>query len=109
MKSAEILPRAPRLHVKAPVAYRTSSSSTWAEGWTRDISKSGVLFAPSTDDFPDGEVEFIVKLSQGALQGPGVPLLPDFHCHGQIVRRAQGPEGESLVVASILRQVLESP
>lgn len=108
MKNAEILPRAPRLPVKAPIAYRTSPSPDWLEGWTRDISKSGVLFALPNGTTPEGRVEFVVKLSRGALQGPGVPLLPNLHCHGHIVRRTKGPEGELLVAAAIDEQVVES-
>ena len=93
--------------VRAPVSYRTSSSTGWQEGWTRDISRSGVLFSPAGGSTVDGDVEFVIKLSRGHLQGPGVPLLPDLHCHGRIVRQATGEEGEVTVAASIRRQTIK--
>ena len=71
-----------------------------------NISRSGVLFAIDGAGVPDGDIEFVISLSRGALQGPGVPLLPDLHCRGRIVRVSTGPEGESIVAASIRRQSL---
>lgn len=101
------------------MAYRISPSTAWTEGWTHNISKSGVLFSlangPSaapderSDEpacEPGRELEFVIQLSRGALQGPGVPMLPDLHCHGRIVRRAVAADGLPLVAASIQRQVV---
>ena len=106
MPQQEFYPRAPRLPLRAPLTVRTSPSTPWAEGWTVNISRSGVLFAIDGAGVPDGDIEFVISLSRGALQGPGVPLLPDLHCRGRIVRVATGPEGESIVAASIRRQSL---
>jgi hypothetical protein len=106
MPQHEFYPRAPRLPLRAPVTVRTSPSTPWAEGWTVNISRSGVLFALDGAGLTDGEVEFVIRLSRGALQGPGVPLLPDLHCRGRIVRVMTGPKGESIVAASIRRQSL---
>ena len=102
----EFYPRAPRLPLRAPVTVRTSPSTPWAEGWTVNISRSGVLFAMEGAGIPDGEVEFVISLSRGALQGPGVPLLPDLHCRGRVVRVAEDSDGRSIVAASIRRQSL---
>ena len=107
MKPTERVPRAPRMMVRAPVAYRTSSSSVWSEGWTRNISRSGVLFSLADGEGLAGAIEFVIHLSRGALQGPGVPRLPDLHCHGRIVRQADGKDGETVVAASIRRQSIE--
>jgi hypothetical protein len=107
MKPKEGVPRAPRMMVRAPVAYRTSSSSAWAEGWTRNISRSGVLLSLADRGALAGDIEFVIHLSRGALQGPGVSLLPDLHCHGRIVRQADGKGGETLVAATIRRQSIE--
>jgi hypothetical protein len=104
MKPTERMPRAPRMTVGAPVVYRTSSSSPWDEGWTRNISRSGVLFSLAGHGDLEGDLELVIQLSRGALQGPGVPLLPDLHCHGRIVRQAAGSDGETLIAASIRRQ-----
>ena len=108
MPQQEFYPRAPRLPLRAPVSVRTSPSMPWTEGWTVNISRSGVLFAVhgNSDGVPDGDVEFVISLSRGALQGPGVPLLPDLHCRGKVVRVMQGSAGESIVAASIRRQSL---
>jgi hypothetical protein len=106
MPQQEFYPRAPRLPLRAPVTVRTSPSMPWTAGWTVNISRSGVLFAVEGNGVPDGDVEFVISLSRGALQGPGVPLLPDLHCRGRVVRVTQGAEGESIVAASIRRQSL---
>jgi hypothetical protein len=102
----EFYPRAPRLPLRAPLTLRTSPSTPWSEGWTVNISRSGVLFAIEGAGVPDGDIEFVISLSRGALQGPGVPLLPDLHCRGRIVRVSTGPRGEAIVAASIRRQSL---
>ena len=108
MAHQEFYPRAPRLPLRAPVTVRTSPSMPWTAGWTVNISRSGVLFAVDSNGagVPDGDVEFVISLSRGALQGPGVPLLPDLHCRGRIVRVAQNAEGAAIVAASIRRQSL---
>src|SRR5262245_29911684 len=106
MNAEDFLPRAPRMPVRAPVVYRTSPAAAWSEGWTRDISRSGVLITLPNGSVPKGDLEFVIQLSRGALQGPGVALLPDLHCHGRIVRQAEGPEGESLIAACIRRQTI---
>ena len=98
------VPRAPRLALKAPIAFRRSTGTGWEEGRTVNISRSGVLFAlPTTADL-GGQIEFVINLSRGALQGPGVPLLPDLHCHGRVVRAQAGSDGETVVAACIRRQ-----
>jgi hypothetical protein len=102
---SHVQPRAPRLQLRAPIAFRTSPSGTWAEGWTIDISRSGVLFTvDSPIPGPAADLEFVINLSGGALQGPGVPLLPNLHCRGRVVRTAATAEGQPAVAASIRRQ-----
>jgi hypothetical protein len=90
--------------LKAPITCRTSEVDPWAEGRTLNISRSGVLFAlPAAADVTE-DLEFVIKLSGAALQGPGVRLLPDLHCHARVVRLAAAPTGETIVAASIRRQ-----
>ena len=55
----------------------------------------------------EGNLELVIQLSRGALQGPGVPLLPDLHCRGRIVRQADGKDGKTLIAASISRQSIQ--
>jgi hypothetical protein len=73
---------------------------------TVNISRSGVLFTRTGWTDINGDLEFVINLSRGALQGPGVALLPDLHCRGRVVRVAAGPEGQSIIAASIRRQSL---
>jgi hypothetical protein len=98
------VPRAPRLPLKAPIAFRRPSARQWEEGRTVNISRSGVLFALPAVSPLGGDIEFVINLSRGALQGPGVPLLPDLHCHGKVVRLSEGSDGETVIAARIRRQ-----
>lgn len=100
----ELVPRAPRLPLRAPIALRGATATRWVEGRTVNISRSGVLFALPASTPVAGEVEFVINLSRGALQGPGVALLPDLHCRGRVVRSDPGSEGEMVVAARIRRQ-----
>jgi PilZ domain len=98
------VPRAPRLSLKAPIAFRRPNTTRWQEGRTVNISRSGVLFVlPSSADVA-GRIEFVINLSRGALHGPGVPLLPDLHCHGRVMRTSAGSDGETVIAACIRRQ-----
>ena len=105
MEQRAHLPRAPRLLIRAPVSLRSSSRMPWRDGWTVNISQSGVLVALDTPVELRGDVEFVIALSKGALQGPGVPLLPDLHCRGQIVRY-ETSDGDWAIAANIRRQVV---
>lgn len=70
------------------------------------MSQSGVLVALATPADVSGDVEFLVMLSKGAFHGPGVPLLPDLHCRGRIVRHDTGSDGASIIAANIRRQIV---
>jgi hypothetical protein len=107
MPQQEFFPRAPRLPLRAPLTVRSSPGAAWADGWTVNISRSGVLFRLAQSHVPEGDVEFVISLSRGALQGPGVPLLPDLHCRGRVIRTTSSPDGEAMVAASIRRQSLK--
>ena len=106
MVPREMLPRAPRLLIRAPITFRTSSRTPWREGWTINVSHSGVLIALTSPADVRGDVEFLITLSKGALQGPGVALLPDLHCRGHVVRHDVGVDGAVTLAANIRRQVL---
>jgi hypothetical protein len=101
------VPRAPRLPLRAPIALRIASASDWAQGWTVNISRSGVLFALPSRAEVSGELEFVITLSRGALNGPGVRMLPDLHCRGHVVRLTSGQGGETMIAANIRRQLLK--
>ena len=106
MGPLDMLPRAPRLSIRAPVTFRGSSRMPWREGWTINMSHSGVLIALATPAEVRGNLEFLITLSKGAFQGPGVALLPDLHCRGRIVRHDIGDDGTVTMAANIRRQVI---
>jgi PilZ domain. len=104
-----MLPRAPRLLIRAPVMFRHSPRTPWREGWTINVSQSGVLIAAESPAEVRGDLEFLITLSKGALQGPGVPLLPDLHCRGQVVRHVIDADGICTIAANIRRQMIRLP
>ena len=108
MDLREFLPRAPRLLIRAPVTLRSSSRMPWREGWTVNMSQSGVLVTLASPADLHGDLEFVVTLSKGALQGPGVPMLPELHCRGQVVRSCDG-DGEWAIADNIRRQIVRLP
>jgi hypothetical protein len=76
----------------------------WKHGWTINMSQSGVLVALAGQVELRGDIEFIITLSRAALQGPGVAMLPDLHCRGQIVRHESKADGAWAIAANIRRQ-----
>lgn len=98
------VPRAPRLPVRAPIACRRANGTRWEGGYTLNISRSGVLFVVADASDVAGPVEFVINLSLGALKGPGVPMLPDLHCQGRVVRSRPDPDGRLVIAACIRRQ-----
>ena len=78
----------------------------WKDGWTVNISQSGVLVILSAPAEWRGDIELVINLSKGALQGPGVALLPDLHCRGHVVRHQPHGDGVLAIAANIRRQVL---
>jgi hypothetical protein len=106
MDPLDMLPRAPRLLIRAPVTFRRSSRMPWREGWTINMSHSGVLIALATPAEVRGDLDFLITLSKGVLQGPGVALLPDLHCRGHVVRLEVGDDGAVTMAVNIRRQVI---
>ena len=50
-------PRAPRFVIPLAILYRTPGDAAWLEGWTENISRSGVLFRADHQVAPDTPVE----------------------------------------------------
>ena len=103
-------PRAPRLPLRAPIRFLSADDLRDAEAWTVNISRSGVLFKidQTVAELPV-DVEYVIQLSKGALQGPGVPLLPNLHCSGQVVRHTDAPDGTRLYAVTITSQQVDDP
>jgi hypothetical protein len=76
----ETLPgRAPRFDLQLTVRFRPEGDERWREGFTRNISRSGVLFASSELLGPSTQLEMLVEL-------PGRDVCGVVSCRGTVVR-----------------------
>jgi PilZ domain-containing protein len=100
-------PRAPRFSIPIAILYRTPGDATWLEGWTENISKSGVLFRADRELELDTPVEMMMEIPtfiSTPVAGPAI-------CRGRIVR-AVGPsplEDRPAFAAKILEYELARP
>lgn len=102
-------PRAPRLRVEVPVAYRRVSDERWARGATVDISRSGVLFVPSEPTPASGDLLLVVFLSQTPPDAEGIRVpLPDLYCGGRVARVAE-TDGKAALAMQIEFEWVEKP
>ena len=86
------IPRATRLRVGAPVAYRSIFEERWKAGSTIDISRTGVLFKTADAEVPAGtDLQLVIYLSRAPLEVDGAALpAPDLYCGGRVARTAPG-------------------
>jgi len=84
MVVSEVAPRAQRFAVATTVLFRPPGSGVWREGWTLNISRTGVLFH-ADDPAPAARsaMEFILALP---VFGPAPNV--QVHCIGQVARVA---------------------
>ena len=91
-------PRATRYEFGAVILYRLGGEGVWHEGWTVDVSRTGVLFTtqpPAVD--PNSPVEMIVVLPDFGSGG-----ISRIRCSGHIVRIAgTTANGQVSIAASI--------
>ena len=102
-------PRAPRFAIPIGILYRTPGDATWAEGWTENISKSGVLFRTDRAIALDTPVELLMEIPtfiSTPVAGKGKAI-----CRGRIVRAvaARPHEGRPAFAATILEIELARP
>jgi hypothetical protein len=105
-------PRATRLRLNAPVAYRRSPEQEWSSGVTVDISRSGVLFRPEalTEGEQDADVQLVIYLSRSQLRVSGVNLpMPDVYCDARVARIVPDQDGKCAIAVEIQREWLGSP
>ena len=100
-------PRAPRLSLRAPITLGTAEGGAQSTGWTVNISRSGVLFQIDHPAELPRELAYVIQLSKGALQGPGVAMLPNLHCSGRVVRQGHGVDGTQLYAVTIQNQQID--
>ncbi len=75
-------PRAPRFAIPIAILYRTPSDANWREGWTENISKSGVLFRADHNIDLDTPVEMMMEIPTFIA----TPVAGRTICRGRIVR-----------------------
>jgi len=104
------VPRATRLRVGAPVAYRSIFEEGWKVGSTIDISRTGVLFRPADQDVPVGaDLQLVIYLSRAPLEIDGATLpAPDLYCGGRVARTADA-DGRPAVAMQIDFEWAEAP
>lgn len=77
--------RAERFAISTPLRYRRDGETTWSEGATENISRSGILFWAERQMVTDTPVEMLFTLPEQILgEGGNTTVL----CHGRIVRTA---------------------
>jgi hypothetical protein len=79
------LPRAPRFAIPIAILYRTPGDAAWLEGWTENISKSGVLFRAEREIKLDTPVEMLLDIPIFIA----TPVAGTAICRGRIVRAEQ--------------------
>jgi hypothetical protein len=95
-----LVPRAPRFSIPIAILYRTAADPAWLEGWTENISRSGVLFRAFRDIDPDTPVEMLMKIPIWIA----TPVAGSTICRGRVVRaeRPSPLEDRPAVAARIL-------
>lgn len=76
------LPRAPRFAIPIPILYRTPGDLVWLQGWTENISRSGVLFRADRQIPLNTPVEMLLDIPKFIAS----PVAGAAICRGRIVR-----------------------
>jgi len=100
-------PRSPRFAIPIAILYRTPGDAAWTEGWTENISKSGVLFRADRAIPLDTPVELMMEIPTFIATPVAGPAI----CRGRIVRTvAASPlEDRPAFAARILEYELTRP
>jgi hypothetical protein len=100
-------PRAPRFSIPIAILYRTPGDAIWLEGWTENISKSGVLFRADRNLQLDALVEMMMEIPAFIATPVAGPAI----CRGRIVRaeRPSPLEDRPAFAAKILEYELARP
>ena len=99
--------RAPRFAIPIAILYRTPGDPTWLEGWTENISKSGILFRADHEIAPDTPVEMMMDIPSFIA----TPVAGAAICRGRIVRTVAPSmrEDRHAMAAAILEYELARP
>lgn len=78
-----------RVSLRVPVRYRIIGDD-WREGWTENISRTGVLIRADEPAHIGAEIDVVVTVPAGILGEPG----GEFLCAGAVIRLVPA-EGDS--------------
>ncbi|MGH9378165.1 MAG: PilZ domain-containing protein [Terriglobia bacterium] len=82
--------RAPRFPVEMSIRFHGAREPVWREGWSENISRSGIMFRCDLQMEADATVEMRFVLPAETLLGrPGAEV----ECHG-LVARVEPPAGD---------------
>ncbi|MGH9396882.1 MAG: PilZ domain-containing protein [Terriglobia bacterium] len=97
--TASVAHRAPRYPIEAPIRFRGIHESGWQDGWTANVSRSGILFKCDHFVKTGTWVKMDLMLPAEILGGPGAEV----ECHGYIVRAEppHGAQAEVMLAATI--------
>jgi hypothetical protein len=103
------VPRAERLWIDAPVAYRSIYDDSWQAGSTVNISRTGVLFRPADGAPPAADLQLVIYLSRAPFEVDGARVpTPDLYCGGPVARTAD-VDGRPAVAMQIDFEWAEAP
>jgi hypothetical protein len=96
----DMRPRATRYEFGAVILYRQVGECSWREGWTVNVSRTGVLFtAPPPGVALKSSVEMIVVLPDFGAGG-----ISRIRCTGQIVRTGEDRSDGRVVLAATIEE-----
>jgi len=75
--------RAPRYPIRIPLRFRASSDAQWREGYTENISRSGVLFRTDQPMPLQTAIEMLLALP---MEIAGAGTSATVICRGRVVR-----------------------
>jgi len=88
-----VVPRAQRFPVHVRLRYRCLGEDSWYDGWTVNMSRTGILFRATKPLDPDTRIEMMLSLPPILTGESSANVL----CKGQVVRVQEMPAAESQV------------
>jgi PilZ domain len=95
------IPRAQRFSIQTPLRYRESGDSTWQEGETVNISRTGVLFRTQRTIASRTPLELSFELPIEVASLSGATVI----CQGEVVRTVMPPTSDD--AAAVAARILE--
>ena len=98
--------RAARYVLKLPIQYRAGGTEDWHEGWTVNLSRSGVLFRAAQEFLRDTTLDMRIALPAELTGDLETRIL----CRGAVVRKhSTQPEDKPMLAARIRSYRFDRP